>query len=146
MQETSLGGAKYFVMFTDKASRFRSVYFLKHKDDVTEHFKIFEKLVNNKFGYTIKRLHSDCGGEFLNQALKYILVQKGIQFTSSVPYTLEQNGKAERSRRTIVESARSMMQAKDTPKFLWAEAVNTALYLRNRIPCPTCLDNTPYGI
>ena len=146
MLETSLGRAKYFVMFTDKASSFRSIYFLKHKADVTENFKIFEKLVNNKVGYTIKRLHSDCGGEFVNQALKSIFVQKGIQFTSSAPYTPEQNGKSERSNRTIIESARSMMQAKDTPKFFWAEAVNMAVYLRYRIPCTTCPDNTPSEI
>ncbi|KAK9692781.1 Reverse transcriptase (RNA-dependent DNA polymerase) [Popillia japonica] len=34
--------------------------------------------------------------------------------------------------RTIVESARAMLYAKDLPKYLWAEAVNSAVYILNR--------------
>ncbi|GBP37086.1 hypothetical protein EVAR_19215_1 [Eumeta japonica] len=34
--------------------------------------------------------------------------------------------------RTIVESARSMLYARDLPLDLWAEAVNCAVYILNR--------------
>lgn len=37
----SLGGANYYVTFIDDASNFCYVYFIKHKDDVLEKFKIF---------------------------------------------------------------------------------------------------------
>lgn len=44
MSEISLGGARFFLMFTDDASEFRYVYFLKHKSDVFDRFENrFEK-------------------------------------------------------------------------------------------------------
>ena len=40
---------------------------------------------------------------------------------------------AERKNRTIVEAARAMLEEKSLPKFYWAEAVRTAVYIQNRI-------------
>ncbi|KRZ00853.1 Retrovirus-related Pol polyprotein from transposon TNT 1-94 [Trichinella pseudospiralis] len=40
---------------------------------------------------------------------------------------------AERENRTLVEKARSMLHARNLPRYLWAEAVHTAAYLLNRI-------------
>lgn len=57
---------------------------------------------------------------------------RGIRMETTAPYTPEQNGKAERENRTIVKSARTMIHAKSLPKFLWAEAMNTAVYILNR--------------
>lgn len=37
------GGAKYFLTFKDDASGYRHVFFLRHKSDIFEKFKIFEK-------------------------------------------------------------------------------------------------------
>lgn len=56
----------------------------------------------------------------------------GIQREYMAPYTPEQNGKAERDNRTIIERARTTLHAKGLPESLWAEAVNTAVYLMNR--------------
>jgi len=44
----------------------------------------------------------------------------------------------ERKNRTLVECARSMLQGKGLSNGLWAEAINTAVYLKNISP-PTCL-------
>jgi hypothetical protein len=40
---------------------------------------------------------------------------------------------AERKNRSIVEAARAMLKEKSMPKFYWAEAVRTAVYIQNRI-------------
>jgi hypothetical protein len=40
---------------------------------------------------------------------------------------------AERKNRSIVEAARAMLEEKSLPKFYWAEAVRTAVYIQNRI-------------
>lgn len=64
----------------------------------------------------------------------------------SVPYTPEQNGVSERENRTIMEAARSMMYATDLPKFLWAEAANTAVYVLN-LTGPTSVEGkTPLDL
>ena len=133
MSETSPGGARYFVTFIDDASGFRYVYFLKHKSDVFERLKEFDRLIANKFGRSMKRLRTDNGREYVNEKIKQYLSSRGIQFEPCAPYTPEQNGKSERDNRTIVECARTMLKAKNLPTLLWAEAVNTAVYIQNRV-------------
>lgn len=50
------GGANYFLTFVDDATGYRHVYFLRHKSDVFEKFKVFERLIVNKFGRSMKIL------------------------------------------------------------------------------------------
>ncbi|XP_054270896.1 uncharacterized protein LOC128991751 [Macrosteles quadrilineatus] len=46
-----------------------------------------------------------------------------------------QNGKAERLNRSLLERARCLLIESGLPSSFWAEAVNTAAYLLNRSPC-----------
>ena len=132
MSIESLGGARFLLTFKDDATNFRHIYFLKHKSDVFEKFRVFDKLVENKFGRAMRVLRSNNGREFRNGAMDNYLESRGIQRECTAPYTPEQNGKAERDNRTIIESARTMLHSKELPKFLWAEACSTAVYLMNR--------------
>lgn len=126
------GGARYLLIFKDDATSFRYIYFLRHKNDVFEKLKVLDKLIENKFGRVMRVLRSDNGREFRNSAIDKYLEIRGIQRECTAPYTPEQNGRAERDNRTIIESARTMLFAKDLPLSLWAEAANTAVYLMNR--------------
>ena len=45
----------------------------------------------------------------------------------------QHNGVAIRMNRTLVESAKSMVYHAGLSKSFWAEAINTAAYIRNRI-------------
>lgn len=146
MSVESISGAKFFVTFKDDATGYRTVYFIRHKSDVIDQFREFSALVLNKFGEKIKTLRVDNGTEYINCAMKQLLRNCGIQLETSAPYTPEQNGRSERDNRTIVESARTMLTAKSLPKFLWAEAVNTAVYILNRIPTKRNLQQTPYEL
>nr|GEW79911.1 zinc finger, CCHC-type [Tanacetum cinerariifolium] len=56
-------GAYYFVTFTDDFSRYDYVYLLKHKHEVFETFKVFQKEVENQLRKTIKSLRFDRGGD-----------------------------------------------------------------------------------
>lgn len=132
MSVPSVQGARYFVSFKDDYSGYRVVFFIKNKGDTLECFKEFNRLLKNKFGNFAKILHVDNGGEYCNEDFKNYLSQCGIELETTAPYTPEQNGRAERDMRTIVESARSMLYAKDVPLYLWAEAVNTTVYILNR--------------
>ncbi len=51
---------------------------------------------------------------------------------------------AERLNRTLVESARSMLLDANLSKSYWAEAISTAVYLRNRCPTKAVLRMTPF--
>jgi transposase InsO family protein len=143
MNNTSLGGAKYFLTFIDDKSRKTFVYFLKSKDEVFPKFKEFKALVENQTGKRIKTLRSDNGGEYVSGAFNQFLKENGIRHQKSIPYTPQQNGVAERANRTIVERARSMLHSAELNYELWAEAVFTAVYLKNRSPTTALLDMTP---
>lgn len=105
MSADSLSGARFFLTFRDDATGFRHVYFVKHKSDVFDKFKEFAQLVKNKFNKSIKILRSDNGREFCNAKMDEYLTARGIKKENTAPHTPEQNGKAERDNRTIVESA-----------------------------------------
>ncbi|GJT30328.1 putative retrotransposon protein [Tanacetum coccineum] len=51
---TSKKGANYFVTFTDDFSRYGYVYLLKHKHEVFETFKVFQKEVENQLDYALE--------------------------------------------------------------------------------------------
>ena len=128
----SIGGARYYVLFKDDTTGVRFVYFIRHKSDVYDRFVEFERLLNNKFGRTMQTFRSDNGTEFCNTRMREYMKTRGITFETTAPYMPEQNGKSERDNRTIVEAARTMLQAKRMPAYLWAEAVATAVYILNR--------------
>lgn len=78
----------------------------------------------------MKPLHSDNGGEYV--ALEGILTEHGIEFSRSAPYTPQDNAIAERANRTVMESARAMLEHAGLPRSFWAEVVTHATDIRNR--------------
>ena len=69
---------------------------------------------------------------------------EGIRHERTVPKTPEQNGVAEQMNRTLVETMQSMLIYAKLPHAFWAEAISTAVYLRNRSPTKVLKDMTPF--
>ncbi|GKE07202.1 retrotransposon protein, putative, ty1-copia subclass, partial [Tanacetum coccineum] len=84
-------GINYFVTFTNDISRYGYVYLLKHKHEVFETFKVFQKEVENQLGKTIKSLCSDHGGEYMSQEFLDHLKDHGIIAYRTPPYTPQHN-------------------------------------------------------
>ena len=61
----SMTQAKYALTFIDDFSRYCWVYFLKHKSEVFDLFKVFRDLVENQSGRKLKILKSKSGGEYV---------------------------------------------------------------------------------
>ena len=130
----SLGGSHYFVTFIDDSTRKVWVYFMKHKSEVNQKFKIWKAEVENASGQKIKRIKSDNGGESELQAYKDICEQDGIVSERTVPGKPRQNGVAEWMNRTLLEQARCLRLSAGLPKCFWVDVVSTAAYLVNRSP------------
>uniref|UniRef100_A0A5S6QGT0 Integrase catalytic domain-containing protein n=1 Tax=Trichuris muris TaxID=70415 RepID=A0A5S6QGT0_TRIMR len=143
MQVRSVGRARYFITFIDDFSRKSFVYFLKSKDEALKKFKEFVAFVERKTSTKVKCLRTDNGKEYLNDSFAEFLKDNGIRHERSVPDTPQQNGIAERLNRTLVEKARTMLIDAGLSLDLWAEAVGTANYLRNRCPTKALRDMTP---
>ena len=144
MQTKSLGGNRYFVTFIDDKSRYTAIYFMQRKDEVFNKFKEYEAMMMNVTGKKIKTLRSDNGGEYTSKVFSDYLKSQGIQRQFTIPRTPKQNGVAERMNRTIQETARSMIHGAGLSDEFWAEAVLTAVILRNRGPTKAVNDMTPY--
>lgn len=142
----SVGGSKYYLLIKDEFSRYRTVFFIKEKSEVPDLIKKFITYTKIQFGHTIKVFRTDNGTEFINGPVKRLFDSEGIRFENTVPYTPEQNGLAEREMRTTFEAARTMLHARNLKKSLWAEAVNTAVFVLNRTGTSTCVNKTPYEL
>ncbi|GKB75611.1 putative ribonuclease H-like domain-containing protein [Tanacetum coccineum] len=60
--------------------------------------------------------------------------------------TPQQNGVAKRKNRTLTEAARTMLADSKLPTTFWAEAVNTACYVQNRVLVTKPHNKTPYEL
>ena len=144
MSVDSVGGSKFFVTFIDSYSRFTTVYMMKVKSEVFGKFNEFLQMSENLTEKRLKTLRSDNGGEYISAELKQFCKGRGIRTELTIPYTPQQNGVAERMNRTLMEAVRCMLYHSNLPLRFWAEAVSTAVYLRNRSPTSSLKEITPY--
>ena len=133
-ETSSLGGGHYFLTLIDDNTRHVWMYILLSKDKVFEKFVEWKSLVENQSGRKLKTLRTDNGGEYTSNEFVSYLKKEGIRHEYTVPKTPQQNGVAERMNRTLVEAVLSMLLDAKLPKCFWAEALATAVYLRNRSP------------
>ncbi|WVZ75112.1 hypothetical protein U9M48_023200 [Paspalum notatum var. saurae] len=123
----SVSGKWYVLVVVDDFSRFSWVFFMEFKDEA--------------FGFV-----RDLVLRLRNESHKAMRAIRGLEHQYSSPYTPPQNGVVERKNRTLVEMARTMLDEHRTPRRFWAEAVNTACYIANRIFLRAFLRKTSYEL
>lgn len=141
---TSLGGSRYFVTFIDDHTRYTEIAMLKNRSEVLPAFKKYMLRVKRESGRNIKILRTDNAKEYTSGEFNKLLESEGIKHELTVPHTPQQNGVAERANRTLVEMARCMLLQHRLPNSLWAEAINTANFIRNRCPTKALNNKTPF--
>lgn len=131
----SLAGSTMFVTLKDEASGYRLIRFLKSKADVAAAMQSMLDEAKKQTGRDAISIRTDNGTEYVNSEVENLLTGR---HELSPPYVKECNGLAERENRILCDTARSMLFNADLStserNFLWAEAVNTAAYIRNRLP------------
>ena len=146
----SWNGFKHFITFKDESSGFRKVYFLKSKSEVYEKIRSFLLDAELETGRKCVSFRSDNGTEYCNSQVQSLFSSMNIKHELSAAYVKEGNGVAERENRILCDVARSNLHNLDLSKAerdsLWSEAIGTAAYLRNRIPCRGKTDATPYEL
>jgi transposase InsO family protein len=142
----SISGNKYGPVIIDDYSRFTWVFFLQDKSETQEVLKKFMKRTQNEFDAKVKRIRSDNGTKFKNTQVEDYLDEEGIKHEFSAPYTPQQNGVAERKNRTLIEMARTMLDEYKTLNRFWAEVINTACHVTNRLYLHKLLKKTSYEL
>ncbi|RVX20257.1 Retrovirus-related Pol polyprotein from transposon TNT 1-94 [Vitis vinifera] len=147
-------GQKYFISFIDDFSRYMYLYILHNKNEALDVFKVFKAEVEKQYGKQIKIVRSDRGGEYYGRYLEdgqspgpfaKFLQEHGIVAQYTMPGSPDQNGVAERRNRTLLDMVRSMLSSSKLPKFLWTEALKTAVYILNRVPTKA-VPKTPFEL
>ncbi|GJY38059.1 ribonuclease H-like domain-containing protein [Tanacetum coccineum] len=119
----SINHKTYCLVVTDDFSRFRWVFFLASKDETSGILKRFITEIENQLNHKVKVIR-----EF------------------SVARTPQQNRVAKRKNKTLIEAARTMLADSLLPTVFWAEAVNTAFYVLNRVLVTKPHNKTPYEL
>jgi hypothetical protein len=122
------------------------VFFLQDKSETQEVLKKFLKRAQNEFDAKVKKIISDNGTKFKNTQVEDFLDEEGIKHEFSAPYTPQQNGVAERKNRTLIETARTMLDEYKTSDQVWVEAINRACHATNRLYLHKLLKRTSYGL
>ena len=120
------------------------MYMLKTKNQTFKCFCNWKALVEKQTKYKLKTLRTDNGGKYTSKRFEQYLKSEGIRHEKTVPKTPEQNGVSKRLNRTLVEAARSMLLDASLSKVYWAEAINTATYLKNCSPTKFLQGKTPF--
>ena len=89
-------------------------------------------------------LRSDNCTEYKLDKFQKFCKDAGIEHQFTITYTPQQNGVSERKNRTIMEMARCLLFEKGLPKKFWVEAVNTVVYLLNRLPTNALEEKTSF--
>ncbi|GJS41400.1 putative ribonuclease H-like domain-containing protein [Tanacetum coccineum] len=142
----SINHKTYCLVVTDDFSRFSWVFFLATKDETSGILKTFITGIENQINHKVKIIRCDNGTEFKNNDMNQFCGMKGIKREFSVARTPQQNGVAERKNRTLIEAARTMLADSLLPTTFWAEAVNTACYVQNRVLVTKPHNKTPYEL
>jgi hypothetical protein len=141
----SVSGYKYYLVVLDDCSHYIWTFPLHLKSNTFPTLTNFYAHVHTQFGTTVKSVQCDNGREFDNSPARTFFLSQGATLRMSCPYTSQQNGKAERSIRTINNILRSLLFQASLPPVYWVEALHTATHLVNRLPTKTLKHKTPYA-
>lgn len=138
----SRSGPRYFLTLVDDYTRSVWLFLMSTKKDVTQTIKEFVAMVETQFSAIVKTLRSDNGTKFT--CMSNYFRSKGIVHETPCVGTPQQNGRAERKHRHILNVARSIRFQASLPVEFWGECILTAAYLINRTPTPILNGKTPF--
>ncbi|KAE9182202.1 hypothetical protein PF004_g24314 [Phytophthora fragariae] len=109
-----------------------------------------ELIVDDEEGDTVdgvalvRRVLTDKGQEFCNGAMERWFKKKGIVYTKVGPNASQLNP-VERTHQTLIGMVKTMMHQSGLPPSFWTHALETAVYVKNRVFCKGA-GCTPYEL
>ena len=89
---------------------------------------------------------TDAGGEYKSFNLSNQFKELGISHQMSVPHMHQQNGRAERLNRTLIEKAQALRFKACLPQSYWEFSVEFAVHVYNRTPVKHIAWSTPFEV
>ena len=130
-------GENYIQLYTEVDTKWRTAKCMATKSAAYINTKDFITKDLASEGQKLLQLHSDGAPELISKETVQLLASENCRVTYSPSYTPENNGLAERSNRTIWDSAYTMWLACSLPAMYWVYAVYFALTCTNMLPTNT---------
>ena len=124
---TDMHGCKYAVVFIDGYSRYSYVVPIRRKSDALWAFKRFVQDVGKP-----RELLTDCDSVFLGAPFSTYCTEHSIRQVDSIPHRQHFNGLVERGNKELKTIAKALLLDSGLPTSMWAYALCTASYLKNR--------------
>ena len=124
----SLSGFWFCIVFSNQYMKFVFVDLRKTKTEALADLKKFVLSVG-----TPKKLRQDNAEEFPSEQFKVYCLDAGILQEKTIPETPQQNGLAERCKRTLLEMTRCLLTDSGFPKMMWGAAILHATRIRNLV-------------
>ncbi|SCZ99949.1 BZ3501_MvSof-1269-A2-R1_C27g00021 [Microbotryum saponariae] len=116
------------------------------KSDVFPTFQTWLAEVELETNARLRILRTDNGGEYRSNAFTEFCKSKGIRRQYSIPYTPQQNGRAERVNLSIVEGVLALLADARLPATFWDEAAAYFVYCKNRCSHSALAKQTPESV
>ena len=141
---SSIGGSRYFVVFVNDYCRYSWIFHIKHRSELLQVYCNFAKIVETQFSKRIKIFQSDNTLEYTQYAFQAILHSYGTIHQLTCPGTSQQNGRAKRKLRHILDTVHTLLLSAKVPTPFWGKAALHVIHTINRIPSPVIQNQTPY--
>ena len=135
---------KWIMTFLDDYSSAASIVLLRNKTEATKHLKSYVTKIEASNNVKCQRFRTDNGGEYMSNELKDFLIERGIVHETTTPYAHQQNGRAERLNRTLLEKSQAIRLHACVPESFWDYATITTVHVYNRTPMRRIEWKTPF--
>ncbi|PIL27390.1 hypothetical protein GSI_10538 [Ganoderma sinense ZZ0214-1] len=122
------------ILLYDDYSSYAWSISLRTKDNALQSTRQWFSYVETQYGAKVTKWKSDSGGELKSHAFTNMLKDKGIEIIPSAPHIHQQNGRAERIIRTLMDKSEAMRHDACIPQSWWEFSFEHAAHLHNRTP------------
>ena len=112
---SSIGGSRYFVVFVDDYFRYNWIFNMKHRSKLLQVYSNFAKMVETQFSKRIKIFRSDNALKYTQYAFQAVLHSYDTVHQLTCLGTSQQNGRAERKFRHILDTVRTLLLSAKVP-------------------------------
>ncbi len=142
--EPDMEGNTYLMVFVDEATRFKSAFGLKTRDQAYKRLKTYQDGIQ-LIGATAECIRGDGAGEFArSRTFRQELKNLSLRWETSPPYTHQQQGLVERAVRQIVEGGRAQLARAGLGNEYWFYACQDFTFKSNCLPHQSLGGDSPY--
>lgn len=108
---------------------------MENKAAVTDHITFTQWLVRveRETGLWLTQIHNDGGSVYYNSLMGDVALTLGLLHSSTVNYTPEQDGVAQRLNRQLSQGILTTLAAAGLPRKLWPDALHYHCWVENRL-------------